>query len=251
MARMRDWLAAHGATIIEIDIDGIFFSPPVGASEAAFEELKAGLTAQLPRGMTLNFDRHYAAMFSYLSKNYALLADDGEIIVKGASLKSRALEPFLRRYQSAVFALLLGGREAEVPKLYNDTLWALQHHEFPLEEMAESNTLRKSLEEYEIKLLNGGNHIAQYEIATSSEQEYLRGDKVLFYCAAPGPEEKRGPRYKHAKSLPRGTAPDRDEDIEVYAKKLNKVAERFDEFAPGRIPWRPERKSRKKQTVKE
>jgi DNA polymerase elongation subunit (family B) len=247
MARMRDWLAARGATIIEIDTDGIFFSPPAGAFEGAdLEELKRGLSAQLPRGMTLNFDRHYVAMFSYKSKNCALLADDGKIMVKGGSLRSRALEPFLRRYQTTVLQLLLAGREAEVPKLYNDTLWALQHHEFPLEELAESKTLRKSLEEYEFKLNNGGNPMAQYEVATSSEQEYLRGDKVLFYYTAPGPEEKRGSQYKHAKSLPRGATPERDEDVELYIKKLNQVAMRFDEFAPGRIPWRPERKNRKK-----
>ena len=112
MARMRDWLAARGATIIEIDTDGIFFSPPAGASEGAdLEELKAGLAAQFPRGMTLNFDRHYVAMFSYKSKNCALLADDGKIMVKGGSLRSRALEPFLRRYQTTVLQLLLAGRE--------------------------------------------------------------------------------------------------------------------------------------------
>ena len=37
-------------------------------------------------------------MFSYKMKNYALLDEDGKIIIKGAALHSRGLEPFQRNY---------------------------------------------------------------------------------------------------------------------------------------------------------
>ena len=44
---------SQGAQIIELDTDGIYFSPPKGIT---IEDLQSGLSAQLPAGIEVEFD---------------------------------------------------------------------------------------------------------------------------------------------------------------------------------------------------
>ena len=52
----------------------------------------------LPKGIDIEFDAKYRAMFSYKAKNYALLDEDDRMILKGGALKSRGMERFQRQY---------------------------------------------------------------------------------------------------------------------------------------------------------
>ncbi|MFY8215163.1 MAG: DNA polymerase domain-containing protein, partial [Chthoniobacterales bacterium] len=88
---MVEWLTTQGAKVIEIDTDGIYFQPPVGVG---VEVLDAGMRRVLPDGIEVEFDKKFAAMFSYKAKNYALLDEDGRVTLKGAALKSRGMEPY-------------------------------------------------------------------------------------------------------------------------------------------------------------
>jgi DNA polymerase elongation subunit (family B) len=78
---MIDW-QMRTAQVIEVDTDGIYFTPPenIGA-----DELRNGLAAELPH--RVEFDDN-EAMFSYKAKNYALLTHDGDVVIKGGALKS-------------------------------------------------------------------------------------------------------------------------------------------------------------------
>src|SRR6058998_405889 len=118
LKKMIDWLGEHGAQVIEVDTDGIYFVPPSSASsveagvsparsksDAAdtaattgneIEELQRGLAKELPVGIDVEIDEQFDAMFSYKAKNYALLTKDGDVIIKGGALKSRGLEKFQR-----------------------------------------------------------------------------------------------------------------------------------------------------------
>src|SRR5438093_3145644 len=114
LKKMIDWLGAHGAKVIEVDTDGIYFVPPFSmkagmspakkgkaANSAAttadeIDELREGLAKELPEGIEIEFDEEFDAMFSYKAKNYALLTKDGDVSMKGGALKSRGLEKFQR-----------------------------------------------------------------------------------------------------------------------------------------------------------
>src|SRR5881392_2258229 len=116
LKKMIDWLNKHGAKVIEVDTDGIYFVPPSGSgleapvsgavkkiagetpatTSESIEELQRGLAKELPKGIEVEFDEQFEAMFSYKAKNYALLTRDGEVVVKGGALKSRGLEKFQR-----------------------------------------------------------------------------------------------------------------------------------------------------------
>jgi DNA polymerase I len=111
LQEMVDWLLSGGARVVEIDTDGIYFSPPDGVD---VQELTRKLAAELPEGIMLELGEHYPAMFSYRSKNAAFLKADGSMIVKGGALRSRGMEPCLRRYLQATLRLLLEGRPDEV-----------------------------------------------------------------------------------------------------------------------------------------
>src|SRR5436853_1507995 len=70
LKKMIEWLRAHGAQVIEVDTDGIYFVPPDGIS---VEALQQDLAKELPAGIDVEFDEQFDAMFSYKAKNYALL----------------------------------------------------------------------------------------------------------------------------------------------------------------------------------
>jgi DNA polymerase elongation subunit (family B) len=66
------WLKARGAKVIEIDTDGIYFVPPKELkTEEDEDNLIQQLAASLPRGIELELDGRYSAMFSYKMKNFA------------------------------------------------------------------------------------------------------------------------------------------------------------------------------------
>src|SRR5437764_4853090 len=77
LKKMIEWLNAHGAQVIEVDTDGIYFVPP---DKIAIDDSQEGLAKQLPPGIDVEFDEHFEAMFSYKAKNYALITKDGDVI---------------------------------------------------------------------------------------------------------------------------------------------------------------------------
>ena len=107
LRKMVAWLREHGAKVVEIDTDGIYFVPP---AKATVPMLQTGLGEVLPKGIDIEFDAKYQAMFSYKAKNYALLDEDGRLILKGGALKSRGMEKFQREYLQRMIRLLLEGK---------------------------------------------------------------------------------------------------------------------------------------------
>src|SRR5258708_24519400 len=95
LKKMIDWLNAHGAKVIEVDTDGIYFVPP---DKIDIDDLQKGLAKELPPGIEVEFDEQFDAMFSYKAKNYALLAKNGDVIIKGGALKSPGLDTFHRAF---------------------------------------------------------------------------------------------------------------------------------------------------------
>ena len=88
-----------GATPIEVDTDGVYFVPPARVASRADEERFIDAVAEgLPDGIRLAHDGRYAAMLSLKVKTYALRTDDGDVQLRGSSLRSRRLEPVFRDF---------------------------------------------------------------------------------------------------------------------------------------------------------
>lgn len=227
---MVAWLGDQGARVIEIDTDGIYFHPPAGLSP---ETLQAGLAAELPEGIEVEFDKRYRAMFSYKAKNYALLEESGAVSIKGAALKSRGMEPFLRDYLEALLRLLLEGRGTEVAGLREDLAGKIRRRELPIEALAKTESLQDSLANYQKKIgASSRNRSAAFELALRSGRNYQAGDQVSYYITG---TKKKVTAYENARLASDWDAAARDENVEYYVGKLDELAKKFEGFgaAPG------------------
>ncbi len=236
-----DALKERGATVIEIDTDGIYFVAPPGVADPSGEEaLVADLCRGLPPGISLELDGRYPAMFSYKMKNYVLLDGRGRLTIKGSALRSRGIELFQRTWMEEMFRLLLTGRRAEISALVQRYLDDFAAHRMPVKQFMKTETLQDSLETYREKVREGKrNPAAPYELALGSERPYQPGDQVSYYVTGQGLKVKVNEAAKLATQWD-PAAP--DENVEYYQAKVRELWERFRPLVEpeGLIPIREE-----------
>lgn len=222
-------LKQRGATIIEVDTDGIYFVPPAEVkTEADEEKLIQDLADLLPRGIELELDGRFPAMFSYKMKNYALLDQKGRLLIKGSGLRSRGLELFQRQWLEQMMMMLLQGRKEKIPALYQRYLEDLEQHRMDISLLMKTETLQDSLENYETKVkAKKRNPAASYEIALRSERPYQPGDQISYYVTGKGAKVKINENCKLAAHWdPKNP----DENVEHYKAKLKELYEKFRPF---------------------
>ncbi len=220
------WLKERGAKIIEVDTDGVYFVPPGEfRTEEGEERLIQDLAASLPRGIELELDGRYPAMFSYKMKNYALLDQKGRLLIKGSGLRSRGLELFQRQWMEEMLLLLLKGEKEKIPALYQRYLEDLEEHRMPISLLMKTETLQESLEGYQAKVKERKrNPAAPYEIALKSARPYQPGDQISYYVTGQGAKVKINENCKLA-SLWDPQNP--DENVDHYKAKLSDLYEKF------------------------
>lgn len=168
-------------TLLEADTDGIYLSAPNYFSRP--EALLAQVATILPPGIELEFDGSYDAMFCYKAKNYAL-ASGGEVTLRGSALRSRGIEPFLKRLSDRLIAHVLGvspeSPEAEVERLRAAIAACRQ----PVADLAKSETLGQNPETYEQSVATGGkSRRASAEVALKMNPRPRMGERVSYYIA--------------------------------------------------------------------
>ena len=220
------WLKERGARIIEVDTDGIYFIAPETVSSAAEEErLIANLKEMLPKGIDLELDGRYPAMFSYRMKNYALLDETGQLLIKGSGLRSRGLELFQRDWLEEMLALLLREERERIPDLYQRYLDDLEHHRKDITWLAKTETLQDSLESYQNKVkAKKRNAAAPYELALKSQRRYQPGDQISYYVTGTKAKVKISENCKIATQWDPNNP---DENVEHYKAKLKELYEKF------------------------
>jgi len=235
---MIAWLRQRGAHIIEIDTDGIYFQPPKDVAaepERGMKLLDDELTATLPKGIDVEFDARYQAMFSYKMKNYALLDDDGHVTIKGAALKSRGLERFQREFMEDLLRLLLEGRRRkDILDKLEEYRGALEQRRWTVEMFMKTETLSDSLDVYKKKITAGSgkggrNRSAAYELAVKSGKPYQPGDQLSFYIVG---DTAKVTAYEACKLASEWDPQRRDENVEYYVDKLVALYKKFAGFIP-------------------
>ena len=232
------WLRERGAQIIEVDTDGIYFIPPQTVGTAVEEDnLIASLKEILPKGIDLELDGRYPAMFSYKMKNYALLDEQGSLLIKGSGLRSRGLELFQRDWLEEMLTLLLNGGREKVPDLYQRYLDDLENHRKDISWLAKAETLQDSLESYQTKVkTKKRNAAAPYELALKSQRRYQPGDQISYYVTGTKAKVKISENCKLASQW---NPQDPDENVEHYKAKLNELYEKFKPWIESENPPRP------------
>ena len=226
LTRMVLWLEDHGAKPVEIDTDGIYYVPPPAAvTGQGKESFRQAFAASLPSGIEIEFDGEYAAMFSYKMKNYALLEPGGEMIIKGAALKSRGLERYQRDFMRRLIRLRLEGRDRELPALKAEFEGALARREYPIEDLAKTEVLSDSLAVYVRKRdREDGARRAAYELAIRSDREYRAGDQVAYYVTG---SRKNVAVHENCRLVADWDPQRRDENVAYYQAKLDALNDKL------------------------
>ena len=249
LKKMINWLNAHGAQVIEVDTDGIYFVPPssveagvspakrkpnaagTAASTAAeIEQLREGLAKELPPGIEVEFDEQFDAMFSYKAKNYALLTRDVDVIIKGGALKSRGLEKFQRVFLEEMIKLLMEGKPEAIARLRDEFEKKIRDREWNIEMLMKTDTLQDSLDKYRAKIAGSArNRAAAYELALASGRNYKPGDQISYYIKT---TPKKVPAYEAAKFASEFDPQNRDENVDYYIAKLDELVKKFSSMIP-------------------
>lgn len=225
LSSMRDYLMSQGAVIIEMDTDGIYFTPPQGVEST--DEMRARVQSILPKGIDVDLDSTYRSMFSYKAKNYALLGHDGKVKMAGAALKSRGLEPFQRRFMQEMIGLLLEGKADEVEGLYEKYVTAIENRSLPLSDFIQKEYLSISPQTYADKLAKGETRrSAAYELALASSRNYTQGEAVQFYIVG---NKKKVVVTDSCRIYEDSEPEERLENVPYYLEKLKQLRIKFAE----------------------
>lgn len=238
LRNLIQWLREHDAAPVEIDTDGIYFTLPQHLDATGIERFQREFEASLPKGIEVEFDGFYKAMFSYKMKNYALLEEDGAVVLKGAALKSRGLEPYLRQFLREYVRLKLIGKEENVPALYDKFAADIAEGRLPIAMLAKTETLRDSPSAYSAKLAKTGRgRNAAYELAIASGRDYQAGDQVSYYITG---VKKKAAAHSSARLVSTWDPERRDENTAYYLDKLSALLARLESGSGDHVDDDPE-----------
>lgn len=227
-----DEFAKNGCTILEADTDGIYLS-----SERYFtapEKLLAEVSVILPPGIELEFDGRYEAMFCYKAKNYALY-DGRKIILRGSALRSRGIEPYLKRLTDCFIRHLLGAGADPPLVLLEDYRRRIAAREVDIAEIAKSEILGQNPEAYEKFVAEGGKpRRAAAEVALQLNPRPRMGDRVSYYVTAKAPGQVSD--WQRARAVPLYDPVRAPYDPDFYTRKLDDWVERYGAFLGDRPP---------------
>jgi len=257
LKKMIEWLNTHGAHVIEVDTDGIYFVPPssveagvspakaqsqaagtAATTENQLDELQHALAKELPPEIDVEIDEQFDAMFSYKAKNYALLTKDGDVIIKGGALKSRGLEKFQRVFLEEMIKLITQGKPEAVGNLRNEFEKKIRNREWKIAMLMKTDTLQDSLDKYRAKIAGSArNRAASYELALASGRNYKPGDQISYYIKA---TPKKVPAYEAAKLASDFDPQNRDENVDYYIAKLDDLVKKFSSITTAASPPKQE-----------
>jgi DNA polymerase I len=211
---VTDRIRSTGGMPIEVDTDGVFFVPPVEFNNPDKERQYVDVLGDvLPEGINLAHDGSYAAMLSLKAKNYALLdtmSPDGKVTLKGASLRSRKMEPILREWlNEATLGFMLGLRD-EVRERYFGLAREIRDREISVEEFAQRGAISDK---------NLGAQPRLRTLVSRLGIEIREGDKLDIYEREDG---SLGVVSEYA----------RDENVTYLLRRLHDAAERFRDLFP-------------------
>jgi DNA polymerase, archaea type len=223
--------AADGQ-VVEIDTDGVYFTAPEGcATPEQREALVARLNAGLPDGITVELGGVYPAMLSHKVKNYALLAEDGAVTIKGSGMKSRGLEPYLHGFLESSIRAILAGAPEQIQARYNELRTAISGRTIDIGQLAKTDTLIDSLDSYQGKIAaSSRNRAAAYEVALKAKRTLRPGDQVSYYITG---EKATVKAFEAARPLREYDPAQPDYNVKYYLSKLEQNLKKVKEYLPG------------------
>ncbi len=185
LALMCRELDARGVTLLEADTDGVYFAVPASWSETDERRVVAEVAALLPPLVQLEFDGRYAAMLSHEPKNYALLAYDGALTLRGVAVRSSRAEPYGETFLRRSLKRLLRDDVLGVRDVYLETLTALRRRALPTHDVSSRVRLTKTPAKY--LDTRAKRRESSYEALLAAGREtWSVGDRIRVYRTKAG-----------------------------------------------------------------
>lgn len=202
-------LRALGAAPIEVDTDGVYFSPP--DSVTSYDEELAfvrEVSRHLPERIVLAHDGRYRRMLSLKIKNYALVDYEGNLSMTGSSLRSRRMERALRLFLNDAATHFLNDDRDASRERYFELAAAFVDRAVPIDEISQWVMLRQSTID---------KHPRIKALLERHPGSWRFGERIEVYDREDG-----------ALALVAEYAA--DENVDVLLRKLRDTAERFREL---------------------
>jgi DNA polymerase elongation subunit (family B) len=143
----------------------------------------AEVAAELPAGISLEYEGRYQAMFSHEVKNYALLTYDSQLIMRGVAMRSSRSEPFGERFLREAMRHTMAGDSAALRAHFLASVAELRERRLPAAAVATRVRLSKTPEAYRASRQREG----QYEaLLAAGRSAWEPGERVRFYRAEGG-----------------------------------------------------------------
>ncbi len=221
-----DEFARHGCTILEADTDGIYLSSDVYFDRP--EALLEKVVGVLPPGIELEYDGRYEAMFCYKAKNYALY-DGKKVTIRGSALRSRGIEPYLKKLGNQLIRFLVGASAESPLGMVEDYRAKLAVRALPVGEVAKAEMLSMNPDAYQRFIEGGGKpRRASAEAALLMAKRPRMGERVAFYITAK--EKGKTSDWQRARPVAMHDAATAPYDPVYYADKLDDWLERYGPF---------------------
>jgi len=216
----------EGCTILEADTDGIYLSAENYFAEP--QQLLARVAGVMPAGIELEYDGRYDAMFCYKAKNYALAAD-GVVTLRGSALRSRGIEPYLKRLSDRFIAFILGASPDSPAALLAELRQKISARELPVEQLAKSEALSQNPETYAAFVAGGGKpRRAAAEVALQMNPRPRMGERVSYYIV---PRQKgQTSDWQRARPVAQHDPVKAPYDPVYYLEKIDDWQERYGRF---------------------
>lgn len=205
--RVVSVLQDQGAQPIEVDTDGVYFSPPPSVTAEEDEERFVAMIGaeSLPEGIRLAHDGRYRRMLSLKLKTYALLDYDGTLTLKGSSLRSRRMERCFQRFIQHAARGFLEDQRDKVRDEYFALAEAIQRHEVSPSDISQWTMLNRNTVSKQPRL---------QKLLNAHPGRWRFGERIEIYERYDG-------------SLAFIEDYDRDENTRVLLRKLGDTAARF------------------------
>jgi DNA polymerase elongation subunit (family B) len=217
----------HGCEILEADTDGIYLASTRWFAEP--EALLKAVSTILPAGIELEYDGSYRAMFCYKAKNYALF--DGEkVTIRGSALRSRGIEPYLKKLSDRLIRFLLGAGAESPVALIADYRKRIAERTADVRELAKSENLGQSTDAYEKFVAGGGKpRRAAAEAALQLTPRPRMGERVAYYIV-PKPMGGGSSDWQRARPVELFDPAKAPYDPDYYLEKLEDWLVRHGEY---------------------
>ena len=218
--------SCHGCRILEADTDGIYLSAEKYFSEP--EQLLALVAPTLPPGIELEYDGCYTAMFCYKAKNYALY-DGKKVTLRGSALRSRGIEPYLKKLSRQLLRHLVGAEPESPLALLEEYRRLLAARALPVSDVAKSESLSMNPDAYERFIADGGKpRRASAEAALKMNPRPRMGERIAYYIV---PKQKgQTSDWQRARPLEMFDATSAPYDESYYLEKIDDWVERYGKF---------------------